>query len=321
MKLQSKLRKMKTLKLQVGKTYRSREGKEVKIVGMGNKGWDYWEGSNGEWYYEGGKWSYVSKEHPNDLIEEVSEDSYTFNLVPQALTAIRYTFDIPNGMKKGTVSQEGNRIIVEIVPEEAEPKPGDVMINNRGSIYIFKRDIGYHRHESYAWLGKDGGIENLSFTGWCLSGRPATPEEAQPLFDALKKAGKRWNSETMQVEDVGPKPGDVMINAFGSVYIFKSVRDGGEHNHFACLEDSGNLRIADWCFRGRPATPEEAQPLFDALQKAGKRWNTETMQVEEIAERERIMDFLQRYGNNVTWNHEQLCLLIESYLKHREGKK
>ena len=41
---------MKTLKLQVGKTYRSREGEEVKIVGMGNKGWDYWEGSNGEWY-------------------------------------------------------------------------------------------------------------------------------------------------------------------------------------------------------------------------------------------------------------------------------
>lgn len=85
---------MKTLKLEVGKTYRSREGEEVKIVGMGNKGWDYWEGSNGEWYYEGGKWSYVTKEHPEDLIEEV--------------TATRHTFDIPDGVKKVYVVYQEN---------------------------------------------------------------------------------------------------------------------------------------------------------------------------------------------------------------------
>ena len=105
--------KMKTLKLEVGKTYRSREGEEVKIVGMGNKGWDYWEGSNGEWYYEGGKWSYVTKEHPKDLIEEVTET--------------RHTFDIPDGVKKITVSQVGNCIVVEMVPEK-EPKPKTMQV-------------------------------------------------------------------------------------------------------------------------------------------------------------------------------------------------
>ena len=103
---------MKTLKLQVGKTYKNREGREDKIVRMGNKGWDYWEGSNGEWYYEGGKWSYVTKEHPEDLIEEVPEPT-------------RHTFSIPDGVKKVTVEQVGNRIVVEMVPEG--PKPGDVM--------------------------------------------------------------------------------------------------------------------------------------------------------------------------------------------------
>ncbi len=113
---------MKTLKLEVGKTYRSREGEEVKIVRKDYNGWDYWVGSNGEWYYESGKWSYVAEEHPKDLIEEVPEPCHTFSLVPEALSAIRYIFDIPDGMKKGTVSQEGNRIIVEIVPEEGEPK-------------------------------------------------------------------------------------------------------------------------------------------------------------------------------------------------------
>ena len=104
---------MKHIKLQVGKTYRSREGEEVKIVGMGNKGWDYWEGSNGEWYYEGGKWSCVTKEHPEDLIEEVTET--------------RHTFDIPDGVKKVTVEQVGNCIVVEMVPEK-EPKPKTVKV-------------------------------------------------------------------------------------------------------------------------------------------------------------------------------------------------
>lgn len=103
---------MKTLKLQVGKTYRNRKGEEVKILRKGNEGWDHWEGSNGEWYYESGKWSYVTKEHPDDLIEEVPEP--------------RHTFAIPDGAKEVTVEQIGNRIVVEMVPDIKEPKPGDV---------------------------------------------------------------------------------------------------------------------------------------------------------------------------------------------------
>ena len=248
MKLQSKLRKMKTLKLQVGKTYRSRKGEVVKIVRKIDSIWPF-VGDNEESYREQGRYYSASWNSPYDLIEEVEEvgsTSHTFGLVPEALTAIRYTFDIPDGMKKGTVSQEGNRIIVEMVPKEDEgPKPGDVMINKHGSVYIFKENYGNIFKENY----------------------------------------------------------------------------GSIHTNYAFLGKDGHLIIEGHCFSGRPATPEEAQPLWDALKKAGKRWNPETMQVEEIAERERIMDFLQRYGNNVRWNHEQLCLLIESYLKHKEGEK
>ena len=217
---------MKTLKLQVGKTYRNREGEEVRILRMGNRGWDYWEGSNGEWYYEGGKWSYVAEEHPKDLIEEVPEPT-------------RHTFAIPDGVKKVTVEQVGNRIVVEMVPEKE------------------------------------------------------------------------------------PKPGDVMINKHGSVYIFKSVADNGElHYHSAWLGEDGYLSTGrSWCISGRPATPEEAQPLWDALKKAGKRWNPETMQVEEITEKEKIEKFLESFADGAIWSREQLRWLIENYLKHREGGK
>ncbi len=102
---------MKTLKLEVGKTYRSREGEEVKIVRMGNMGWDYWNGNNGEWYYEGGKWSHFAKEHPKDLVEEVTET--------------RHTFAIPDGVKKITVSRVGNCIVVEMSYDYLKYKEGE----------------------------------------------------------------------------------------------------------------------------------------------------------------------------------------------------
>lgn len=125
--------KMQTLKLQVGKTYRNRKGEEVKIVGKDGGGRYQFRGNNGEWYAENGRYFLYLKKTPHDLIEEVAENSHTFNLVPEALTAIRYTFDIPDGVKKGTVSQEGNRIIVEIVPEEGESKPKTVKAKNECS--------------------------------------------------------------------------------------------------------------------------------------------------------------------------------------------
>src|SRR5690554_4195558 len=216
---------MKQIKLEVGKTYRSRKGESVKIVGKTNASWHLYQGSNGRWYTEAGQW--CNAESPHNLIEEVEE-----------LPETRHTFDIPDGVKKVTVEQVGNRIVVEMVPEDVEPKPGDVMVNKWGSVYIFKAVVDNFNHKHYAWFGKDG-----------------------------------------------------------------------------------RLVIGSMCTPGRPATPEEAQPLWDALKKAGKRWNPETMQVEEVAERYRIMDFLKGYANNVTWNYEQLCWMIEAYLKHREGEK
>jgi hypothetical protein len=65
---------MKTLKLEVGKTYRSREGEEVKIVRKNNKNVFPYQGSNGRWYAENGKWGYFPNEHPEDLIEEVPSE-------------------------------------------------------------------------------------------------------------------------------------------------------------------------------------------------------------------------------------------------------
>jgi hypothetical protein len=72
-------------------------------------------GDNEESYNEQGRYYSASSDSPEDLIEEVEE-----------LPGTRHTFDIPDGVKKVTVEQVGNRIVVEMVPEEVELKPGDI---------------------------------------------------------------------------------------------------------------------------------------------------------------------------------------------------
>lgn len=111
----------------------------------------------------------------------------------------RKAFDIPNSVKEVIVDQAGNKIVVEMVPEKVEPKPGDVMINEYGSVYIFKSIDCKGGHNYFVRLGSRG---RISYNLMANPGRPATPEEAQPLWDALKKAGKKWNPETMQVGDL-----------------------------------------------------------------------------------------------------------------------
>ena len=186
--MRGKHNEMKKIKLEVGKTYRNREGKEVKIVEK-DSGHKYaYLGNSGKWYTENGRCGSVTTT-PFDLIGEVP-------------TETRHTFKIPEGVKEITLDYFGNRIVVEMVPEERkEPKPGDVMINKDRSVYIFKGVVDDHNHEHYAWLGTSGRLA-INTNTMCNPGRPATPEEAQPLWDALKKAGKRWNPEAMRVEDV-----------------------------------------------------------------------------------------------------------------------
>lgn len=197
---------MKQIKLEVGKTYINRKGEEVKIV-WGDSTTKYpCRGDDWEWYAEDGRFDLDVEESECDLIEEVPSET-------------RHTFQIPDGVKELTVEQVGNRIVVEMVPKEG-PNPGDVMVNEHGSVYILKAVASKHTHRHHAWLGRDG---RVVFDESAISGRPATPEEAQPLFDALKKAGKRWNAETMQVEEI-PESDRILE------WVEKHLKDG-YYNH------------------------------------------------------------------------------------------
>src|SRR5678816_1007494 len=89
-----------------------------------------------------------------DLIEEVEE-----------VTKTRHTFSIPDGVKKVTVEQVGNRIVVEMVPEDKDPEPVDVkfkegdIVFEDGRIMIIKKHPNLYRaliHGSPDYLHVDG---------------------------------------------------------------------------------------------------------------------------------------------------------------------
>lgn len=116
----------------------------------------------------------------------------------------KQSFTIPEGCKAVTVEQVGNQIITTFEPGF---KRGDVLIAKSGAICIFDKisSNGVDFYEIIAiYRGKIYKRDSYIF-GQTEDYRHATPEEAQFLWDALAKEGKRWNPETMQVETIKKK--------------------------------------------------------------------------------------------------------------------
>lgn len=114
-------------------------------------------------------------------------------------------------------------------------KEGDIVVNasNKDSnafIYAGENDEYYESYvglttgtnpelltDKYAWVSKTSGI------------RPATEEEQQTLFKAIKENGYRWNAETKTLEKLFKskfKLGDnIRIKGTSAVYIVTEVRE------------------------------------------------------------------------------------------------
>lgn len=88
-----------------------------------------------------------------------------------------------------------------IVEDEVKFKKGDIVFENNRIIIVKNMPSDYYvlyyqlRNQIYG-----NGSYGIPFSASTV--RLATPEEQQTLFDALKKEGKKWNAETLQVEDL-----------------------------------------------------------------------------------------------------------------------
>ena len=115
---------------------------------------------------------------------------------------------IPDGCTSVTVKVDGENVMTEFELQEGGYKPQDgdiVAYGHDGTQYnigIYCMDLHGESHSEYVTLHYNGALKCCGSRWTNKNLRPATDEEKQRLFDALAKAGKRWNAEEKRVEDL-----------------------------------------------------------------------------------------------------------------------
>jgi hypothetical protein len=114
---------------------------------------------------------------------------------------------IPKGVDRIAVKQHDDKVVIEFIPEKSEFKEGDFVYED-GRIMIVKN----YPDNYYALIYPKSDMEPVYNGRYAptmplssLSFRYATEYEKQLLIDALKKDGKRWNAEKLEIEDI-PQP-------------------------------------------------------------------------------------------------------------------
>ena len=174
------------------------------------------------------------------------------------------------------------------------PKRGDFCaLKSLGVVFIFDRvDVG--GVYDLAFLYSSGGIY---FGGHPVlmgikSVRPATPSEEKTLLDALEKVGKRWNKETLQLEDLPKfKDGDFvrLIDGLGRYKVtgvFRAHQAGVDYLHiqskdgpFKVYEKGTGFVPTHKNDQIRLATEDEIKTFELELAKAGKMWDKDKKQL------------------------------------------
>lgn len=220
-----------------------------------------------------------------------------------------------------------------------DAKDGDVIFYDDGWTCIFKCIHGIW-YSSYCFITSDGefhtGYEEHAVDSK-INGNAhiATKEQRDFLFQKIKEAGYRWDTETKILEKLitpkfkdedknhlwtiqDAKDGDVLaINWYeGYDYWEKIVIFKKYHNEGAtspCVEGYGNTfknrklafheevpRFSEtWTSCLEPATKEQRDLLFQTIKEAGYRWNTETKILEKlIVPKFKVGDSIQSKTDN-----------------------
>lgn len=142
---------------------------------------------------------------------------------------------IPKGVESISVTQHDDKVVIEFMPKEPKFKKGDFVYED-GRIMIIdessENGITYHAliYPAYDLEVVYNRLYAPSMTLSSLSFRYATEEEKQELIDAMKKDGKRWNAEKLEIEDI-PQPKFKV----GDSVMIKDGISSKTHLNSACL--------------------------------------------------------------------------------------
>lgn len=213
-----------------------------------------------------------------------------------------YKNTLPKGLEVNDldVRVENGEVVVDVY-FDFQPKDGDFLVSVEGSIFIYKPTVVLNSCGSYCgtYLGdNDICIEDSSDWSEKTGCRYATSVEKYAFLERLKKeCRRRWNAEKKCLEYI-PQFGDIVkITLRGCrdfkrdymICIYPDKNFSEENNFFnlpfltlkgeLVLDDTGGSKFYKSI---TPASAKEKQELFDKLAEAGKKWNPETKQLEDI---------------------------------------
>lgn len=168
---------------------------------------------------------------------------------------INIKVDVPDGFVLDKIETEGNNIVA-FVKEKEKFKRGDVVTLidhdlSKDSIIILDEVAT----NGYWPIGTIGGFTiksskiniNAAYNNFFLANsRLATTSEAQLLFDALAKEGKKWNAETLQIEDIEK---DILVPESIGIYKLSdraiTSHDDGDGLYISFNKDKQTLFYSD----------------------------------------------------------------------------
>ena len=189
-------------------------------------------------------------------------------------------------------------------------KKGDVLVSNDGKCKVifdkFDDDkytsfIGKHYLESY---GKDGELQDYEeiHCGSTVKYTKESEEATQTYINTIEeRLGGKLNRETLEIEKTHPefKDGDIValvVRKCTHIAIFQSRQEAyiGFHavlcqNDELLLEEPFREDVGD--IELRLATDSEKKQLFSALEKEGKRWDSDKKSIVDLKPKVELKPF------------------------------
>ena len=216
----------------------------------------------------------------------------------------KLSIDLPKRKEAKNVSYkviDGKLEVSYDLEDKFEPKDGDFLCAEN-DVFIYNGIQGKDSFGAYIGVKKSGKIDfPLTMDSWTEKEvcRYATKEEKEAFLARLERDFKlRWNTKKKHFEEVyTPKFGDIVKVTFNDINCFK-------RNYMICIyPDKPNIPDDDFfdiafidmmgnyidAEKGSNrdaiitrASIEEEKELFDKLVEAGKKWNPDTKQLEDI---------------------------------------
>ena len=214
-------------------------------------------------------------------------------------------------------------------------KKGDVLVNKDGNVHIifekFDDDAYKNFHgQYYLWeeVGSMVSFEEDEDYMQTSDFNKANKEDAQEYIKKIEKElGGKLKLETLEIEKTQPefKDGDIVI--YGkSVAICRKF-----YKHTLCfyvsLNDMFGLLFNDEVESSeeyRFATEEEKQQLFSALEKEGKAWDAEKIQIVDLKPKVELKPFdkvLCRNSKDDTWEADLFARLTRKEIDYTQSGK